>query len=127
MSQPDDTLREKLRQYLETIKQSEKGTEWLRELVEWLVQEMLNLEFKEYLGAEPYERSEERQGYRNGHRQRELITRVGRLTLRVPRDREGHFSTELFERYRLSGKTLILALQENYLQGVPTFKVKRIT
>lgn len=127
MSQPDDTLREKLRQYLETIKQSEKGTEWLRELVEWLVQEMLNLEFKEYLGAEPYERSEERQGYRNSHRQRELITRVGRLTLRVPRDREGHFSTELFERYQRSEKALVLALQESYLQGVSTRKVKRIT
>lgn len=125
MSQSDDTLRNKLRQYLENINPSE--TEWLRELTEWLFQELLDLEFNEHLGAEPYERSEERQGYRNGYRQRELFTRVGRLTLRVPRDREGKFSTQLFERYQRSEKALVLALQESYLQGVSTRKVKRIT
>jgi len=102
ISQSDETVREKLRQYLETIKQSEKGTDWLRELVEWIIQEMLSLEFNENLGAEPTERSEERKRYRNGYFQRELLTRVGRLTLRVPRDREGHFYTELFERYQRS-------------------------
>ena len=74
ISQSDETVREKLRQYLETIKQSEKGIDCLRELVEWLVQEMLSLEFNEYLGAEPYERSEEQKGYRNGYFQRELLT-----------------------------------------------------
>jgi transposase-like protein len=127
MSQPDDTLRQKLRQQLEAIKGTEEGTDWLRELAEWMIQELLDLEFSEFLGAEPYERSEERQGYRNGFRQRELVTRVGRLWLRVPRDREGKFSTELFERYQRSEKALVLALQESYLQGVSTRKVRRIT
>ena len=125
MSQPDDTLRHKLRQYLENVKSSE--TDWLRDLMEWLFQELLDLEFNEHLGVEPYERSEERQGYRNGYRQRELFTRVGRITIRVPRDREGKFSTQLFERYQRSEKALVLALQESYLQGVSTRKVKRIT
>ena len=46
------------------------------------------------------------------------MTRVGRLWLRVPRDREGKFSTELFERYKRSEKALVLALQESFLQGV---------
>ena len=77
MSQPDNTLRNKLRQYLENINPSE--TDWLRDLMEWLFQEMLDLEFNEHLGAEAYERSEGRQGYRNGYRQRELFTRVGRI------------------------------------------------
>ena len=104
MSQPDDTLRNKLRQYLENIKPSE--TVWLRDLMEWLFQELLDLEFNEHLGAGPYERSEDRQGYRNGYRRRELFTRVGRLSLRVPRDREGKFSTQLFERYQRSEKAL---------------------
>ena len=125
MSQPDDTLRHKLRQYLENIKPSE--TDWLRDLMEWLFQELLDLEFNEHLGAGPYERSEDRQGYRNGYRRRELFTRVGRLSLRVPRDREGKFSTQLFERYQRSEKALVLALQESYLQGVSTRKIKRIT
>ncbi len=103
------------------------GTDWLRELVEWLVQELLELEFSEFLGAEPYERNEGRQGYRNGFRERELFTRVGWLTLRVPRDRDGRFSTQLFERYQYSEKALVLALQESYLQGVSTRKVRKIT
>jgi transposase-like protein len=127
MSQNDDTLRQKLRQQLQTIQETDAETDWLQELVEWLVQELLELEFSEFLGAEPYERNEDRRGYRNGYRQRELFTRVGRLTLRVPRDREGKFSTQLFERYQRSEKALVLALQESYLQGVSTRKVKKIT
>ncbi|MGD2156153.1 MAG: transposase [Anaerolineales bacterium] len=127
MSQNDDTLRQKLRQQLQTIQETDAETDWLQELVEWLVQELLELEFSEFLGAEPYERNEDRRGYRNGYRQRELFTRVGRLTLRVPRDREGKFSTRLFERYQRSEKALVLALQESYLQGVSTRKVKKIT
>lgn len=127
MSQSDDTLREKLRQHLDTLEGDEEKPDWLRDLMEWLLQEMLNLEFKEFLGAEPYERSEERQGYRNGYRQRDLFTRVGQLTLRVPRDREGRFCPGIFDRYQRSEKALVLALQESYLQGVSTRKVKRIT
>jgi transposase-like protein len=96
-----------------------EGKDWLRDLVEWLVQELLDVE--------PNERREDRQGYRNGYRQRDLFTRVGRLTLRVPRDREGRFSTQLFERYQRSEKALVLALQESYLQGVSTRKMRRIT
>jgi len=126
MSQPEDTLREKLRQQLRKLKEDGEA-DWLRELVEWVLQELLELEFTEFLRAEPYERSEERRGYRNGHRSRELYTRVGTLTLRIPRDREGQFSTEIFERYQRSEKALVLALQEIYLQGVSTRKVRRIT
>jgi putative transposase len=95
--------------------------------VQWLIQEILDFEFSQFLGADPYERSSERQGYRNGYYPRDLFTRVGRLTLRVPRDREGRFSTEIFERYQRSEKALVLALQESYLQGVSTRKVKKIT
>jgi putative transposase len=127
MSQTDDTLKDSLRQYLETIRNPEEGTDWLRDLMEWLFQELLDLEFREHLGAEPYERSEESQGYRNGYRQRELVTHVGWITLRVPRDRERRFSTELFERYQRSEKALVLALQKSYLQEVSNRKFKRIT
>lgn len=127
MSQPDDTLKQKLRQHLDNLEEVKEDKDWLRDLVEWLVQELLNIEFSEFVAAEPYERSADRQGYRNGYRQRDLFTRVGRLTLRVPRDREGRFSTYLFERYQRSEKALVLALQESYLQGVSTRKMRRIT
>jgi len=88
---------------------------------------MLEVEFTDHLGAGPYERTADRQGYRNGYRERQLHTRVGTLTLRVPRDREGKFSTRLFERCQRSEKALILALQEAYVAGVSTRKVTQIT
>ncbi|WP_415749438.1 transposase [Caballeronia sp. J97] len=55
------------------------------------------------------------------------MTRIGKLELRVPRDRHGEFSTALFERYARSEKALVAALAEMYVQGVSTRKVKAIT
>src|SRR5687767_12868737 len=73
------------------------------------------------------ERTSARLGYRSGYYTRTLITRVGKLELRVPQDRQGRFSTELFERYQRSEKALVAALAEMYVQGVSTRKVKAIT
>ena len=56
-----------------------------------------------------------------------LVTRIGKLELRVPRDREGRFSTELFDRFQRSEKALVSALAEMYVQGVSTRKVKAVT
>jgi len=127
MSQSRSSVQEKLQKKLQAVKLEEPDTDWLRDLVEQLVQEMLEMEFTEQLGAGHYERTPTRQGYRNGYRERQLHTRVGTLTLRVPRDREGKFSTRLFERCQRSEKALILALQEAYVEGVSTRKVSRIT
>ncbi|ESZ54504.1 hypothetical protein X728_31210 [Mesorhizobium sp. L103C120A0] len=55
------------------------------------------------------------------------MTRVGKLELRVPQDRAGRFSTELFERYQRSERALVATLAEMYVQGVSTRKVKAIT
>ena len=63
-------------------------------------------------------------GYRPGYYGRTLVTRVGKLELRVPQDRQGRFRTEVFERYQRSEKALVAALTEMYVQGV-TRKVKR--
>jgi len=76
----------------------------------------------EVLAAEKGERTEGRLGYRSGYYQRALITRVGTLELRVPQDRAGRFSTELFERYQRSEKALVGTLAEMYVQGVSTRK-----
>ncbi len=64
---------------------------------------------------------------RAGYYSRGLVTRIGKLELRVPRDRSGEFSTALFERYARSEKALVAALAEMYVQGVSTRKVKAIT
>ena len=90
-----------------------------------MLQGLLDLEY-DFFGVEPYERSKDRHSYRISCQQRELVTRVGRLWLRVPRDREGRFSTEIFERYQRSEKALVLALQETDLQWVSIRKVRQI-
>jgi putative transposase len=87
----------------------------------------LEAEMTETLCAEKGERTETRLGYRAGSYHRSLITRVGTLELRVPQDRAGRFSTELFERYQRSEKALVGALAEMYVQGVSTRKVKAVT
>jgi transposase-like protein len=99
----------------------------LREVVRAVMQEMLEAEMNEALGAQKGERTTERLGYRSGYYSRTLITRVGKLELRVPQDREGRFSTELFERYQRSERALVATLAEMYVQGVSTRKVKAIT
>ena len=101
--------------------------ELLRPLVQLAVQEFLEAEMNEALGAGKGERCAGRLGYRSGHYPRKLITRVGTLELRVPQDRQGRFRTEIFERYQRSEKALVGALTEMYVQGVSTRKVKAIT
>lgn len=98
-----------------------------RRVLQAVVQEALEAEMTEAIGAEKGERTAERVGYRSGYYERKLVTRVGVLELRVPQDRTGRFSTELFERYQRSEKALVSALVEMYVQGVSTRKVKAIT
>ena len=100
---------------------------FLKEIVERVLQELLEAEMTEHIGAAPYERSATRSGHRNGYKPRTLRTRVGTLNLLVPQDREGTFCTRLFSRYQRNEKALCLALMEMYVEGVSTRKVKDIT
>src|SRR5258708_35724146 len=84
--------------------------DFLRVLVERVVQAVLDAEMTAHLHAEPYERSPERRGYRNGYKPRQLNTRVGTLSLQVPQDRDGTFSTQLFARYQRNEKAVVLPL-----------------
>lgn len=104
-----------------------QDTDFLKELMQPMLQQLLETEFSEFLGALPYERSEGRKGHRAGFYSRGLVTRVGKIELRVPRDRAGEFSTELFERYSRAEKALVTSMMEMYVQGVSTRKVKAIT
>ena len=108
----------------ELIKGNPEG---LREIVRAVLQEILEAEMTDALGAAKSERTAGRLGYRSGYYGRTLITRVGKLELRVPQDREGRFSTELFERYQRSEQALVASLAEMYVQGVSTRKVKAVT
>jgi len=124
MPQLDDSLLEEL---LQKLRDDDSEEDPLKYLVEKTLNQLLEKEMTEHLNADKYERAKDRSGHRNGYRKRNLHTRVGTLELRVPRDREGNFSTEIFEKYQRSEKALVLALQEAYLQGVSTRKTKKIT
>lgn len=100
---------------------------FLRGMVERAVQVVLEEEMTAHLGAARYERGAGRTGHRNGSKPRTLTTRVGMLHLRVPQDREGTFTTELFARYQRSEQALVTTLMEMYVQGVSTRKVAAIT
>jgi putative transposase len=99
----------------------------LQGLVETVLNQVLEAQVTEHIGAQPYERSVERKAYRNGYRLRTLTTRVGPLVLHVPQVRDGSFSPTLFARYQRSEQALILALMEMVLNGVSTRKVTAIT
>jgi putative transposase len=101
-----------------------RDEDFVRAAVEGLMQAALEAEMTEAIGAGKGERTETRLSYRSGYYGRSLITRVGTLELRVPQDRLGRFSTELFERYQRSEKALVGTLAEMYVQGVSTRKVK---
>ena len=105
----------------------ERDADFIRAAMRSVVQAALEAEMTEALGAEKGERTESRLGYRSGYYGRSLVTRVGTLELRVPQDRGGRFSTELFERYQRSEKALVGTLAEMYVQGVSTRKVKAVT
>lgn len=99
----------------------------LQGLVETVLNQVLEAQVTEQIGARPYERSPTRKAYRNGSRPRTLTTRVGPLVLHVPQLRDGSFSTTLFARYQRSEQALLLALMEMVLNGVSTRKVATIT
>jgi putative transposase len=76
---------------------AEPDMDTLREGVRVMTQALMELEVAQHLGAERYQRTPERQGERNGYRDRSWDTRVGSLELRVPRVRDGSFFPGLLE------------------------------
>ena len=112
---------------VETLHEVLFGDKGVEVLLQNVMNEMLEAELTEHIGARPSEQTNDRRGYRNGHYRRKLTTRVGTLELEVPRDREGTFQTELFKRYQRSEKALVTALMQMVLQGVSTRRVKKIT
>src|ERR1700722_19928426 len=84
--------------------------DFLQQAIQTFIQKGLEEEFRKFIGADEHQRTEERKGYRNGSYLRQLKTRVGTLELRVCRDRDGEFKTELFERYQRSEKALVLGI-----------------
>lgn len=100
--------------------------EAIKFLLERILNEIMKAESEEKLGAEKHERTEERQDYRNGTRERELNTRIGTLTLSVPRHRSEPFHTMVFENYQRSEAALIATMVQMVVMGVSSRKVEKV-
>jgi len=110
----------------------DEGLDGLSRAFEILLNEAMKLERSRFLGAGPYERSDERRGHGNGYKAKTLRSRVGKLELSIPQVRdltpgtEGVYPKSL-ERGLRSERALTLALAEMYVQGVSTRRVREIT
>jgi putative transposase len=112
-------------EYLEQL--TEQGLDGLPDLIRVMVNEAMRIERENYLGAKPYERSEDRQGRANGYKPKTVKTRVGEVTFDIPQVREGGFYPNSLEKGIRSERALMLTLAEMYVQGISTRKVTAIT
>jgi len=106
---------------------SDGRDEAFSKLLSSILNQVLDAQSTEQIGAERYERSGMRKAYRNGIRERQVTTRIGTITLAVPRHRQGHFETDLFDRYQRSEQALVLAMIEMVINGVSTRKIQKVT
>jgi transposase-like protein len=120
-----DTLSMALAELLRKA-EAEPDVDTLREGVRVLTQAIMEVEVAQHLGAERYERSPERQGERNGYRERTWDTRVGSLELKVPRVRDGSFFPSLLEPRKRAERALVATVREAYVQGVSTRRVDHL-
>jgi putative transposase len=105
-------------QYLRTLAQS---------AVRIVIETVMREELDQFIGAAWGESSPKRKGYRNGTYTRDLVTSTGRLEeIKVPRDREGHFHTQTFDRYRSSEPHIAEGLTQMFVAGVSTHKVGEV-
>jgi len=115
------TLLEQLSKYV-----VEKDKDFLKEALTLLINALMDAEVTTIIGAEKYERNENRSNYRNGYRQREWDTRVGTLQLSIPKLRHGSYFPSLLEPRKMSEKALLNVVQEAYVHGVSTRKVDEL-
>ncbi len=100
--------------------------ETFKELLRKSLDSILQAESTQQLNAGPYERTAARTDSRNGVRERELKTRIGKIELHVPRHRNEPFKTLVFENYSRSESALIAGMAEMVVNGVSTRKVSRV-
>ena len=104
---------------------AQQSDDVLAELMGKVAQAAIDAQFDEFIGAEHYERSADRKDRRNGFRERTVDTRMGSIDLRIPRAREGNFVPPLVEHRKRSERALVAAVQEMFVSGVSTRKLKR--
>lgn len=98
----------------------------VRAMAELILDFVMEQQVEQKVGAAPHERTPDRTGYRNGHRERRWDTRLGTLTLQVPKLREGGYVPTFIEHRKRSEQALISVIQEAVVQGVSTRKIESV-
>lgn len=106
--------------------EGEEGLDFLRESLRWVVQQLMEAEVSDLIGAGHGERSEERLTHRNGYRPRRWDTRAGELELAIPKIRRGSYFPSFLEPRRRSEQALVSVIQQAYVCGVSTRKVDQL-
>ena len=114
---------ELLSKMLEAAKEADDP---LRAMAELITDFAMEAEVSARIGAEPYQRSEDRVTQRNGHRERRWDTRLGTLNLQVPKLREGGYVPSFIEHRKRSEQALISVIQEAVVKGVSTRKIEGV-
>jgi len=104
----------------------EEGVDFLRESLCWVVQQLMEAEVSELIGAEHGERTPERLTHRNGYRPRRWDTRAGEIELAIPKIRRGSYFPSFLEPRRRSEQALVSVIQQAYVCGVSTRKVDQL-
>ena len=100
--------------------------DFLREAVRMMSALLMEIEVKQQIGADRYERTEDRTTYHNGYRDREWQTRVGEVLLKIPKLREGSYFPSLLEPRRQAEQALLSVIQQAYIQGVSSRRVDEL-
>lgn len=105
------------------LAEKHRDTDFLRDLGEYALQRLMELEVEAKVGASKHERSEDRITQRNGYRDRNYETRLGTMELRIPKLRSGSYYPSFLEPRRITERALVAVVQEAYVNGVSTRKV----
>ncbi|MCD1296384.1 IS256 family transposase [Methanocella sp. CWC-04] len=108
------------------LKFFEHDSNGMKDMIRELLQNIMEEEARDQAGARHYERTPGRRAHRNGHKDRSLVTRYGKVDLRKPQFREVSFETSVFGRYSRAEKAIVNTISESYLQGVSTRKMKKV-
>jgi len=104
----------------------DRGLEALPEILTSVLNRAMEIQRSRHLQAEPYERTDDRKGYANGYKPKQLQTRAGKLSLKIPQTRDSEFYPSCLERGMRSERALKIAVAEMYFQGVSTRNVRAV-
>jgi putative transposase len=107
---------------IELLQKSEEG-DFLRSVAEAVLQLLMEADVEGLIGAARHERSADRLNYRNGYRDRTFETRLGLLSLRIPKLRQGSYFPPFLEPRKIAERALVAVIQEAWIGGVSTRRV----